>query len=91
MEARCKDCSSRIIFRATRGGKLSNYKCKCGGQYERMNSVNIEGNSPNDDISPTIKLYATWGTASYNAYENRSGVLFLLDHANNKFITNDSI
>lgn len=86
MEARCTGCNNRINFRATRGNRLSDHKCKCGSKYERMNSIRIEGKSPNEDISPTETAYASWGSDKYVAFENSKGVIFLLDYRNNKFI-----
>lgn len=36
MQARCTKCSAAFDFRNMRGAKLSDFRCKCGGTYERM-------------------------------------------------------
>ena len=36
MVAKCKDCNSVFYFEGKKGSKLSNHKCKCGGNHQRM-------------------------------------------------------
>jgi hypothetical protein len=36
MDARCKNCSKHLHWRAQRGVRLSDHKCKCGGKFEKV-------------------------------------------------------
>lgn len=38
MKARCQNCNNHLDFRTQRGNRLSDYKCKCGGTFERLNN-----------------------------------------------------
>lgn len=83
MTARCTSCGASYFFRATRGAKLADRKCSCGGKYEILSSakpVQLDG-----QVLPD-------GGKAYDHYENgkpfvypmknRAGQLFLHDFEN---------
>lgn len=89
MDARCLNCSAMAIMRNQRGMKLSDYNCKCGGKYERVNGTGkIYGESPYEEFSPTVTPYESWTDQRkyYATYQNSRGQHFVPDFKNKKWI-----
>lgn len=77
MWARCKNCNKAFDFRNKRGAKLSECKCQCGGNFERLSSFRGEIKGPH----PTNSDYTFMrGEEQYHyGLVNKTGDLFVLD------------
>lgn len=78
-----------ITMRNQRGMRLSDFTCKCGGNYERMNGTGrIYGDSPNEELSQTHIPYPTWEDQRhyFNTYLNPKGEHFFADYKNRKYV-----
>lgn len=91
MNARCIKCSSHIDFRNTRGAKLRDRRCSCGGQYELLGHIHLEDHYIDKSELPEgmntldfteipngfIKVYPS---------RNSKGVKYILHRQNRKWI-----
>ncbi len=77
MTARCTSCSKCIRFRNTRGARLSDQRCSCGGNLEIVGGDHtIAGPHPTDsDLTHVSKSYVS---PYYYAYANRKKEYFYL-------------
>lgn len=83
MTARCTTCSNYYRFRSSRGAKLSERRCECGGKYEIM-SMNVSPvKLPLNEIPDGVDT----GPDGYvYPRKNRAGQLFLYHRATGKYI-----
>lgn len=93
MNARCVKCSKRIEFNNTRGNKLENMKCGCGGGLEIAYSTFYErGISPLGNNSSELWDYSFLPEDKkgwrFCVYKSKSG-FFILDKSNNKFLAHN--
>lgn len=87
MWIRCTSCSSLSNFSNTRGSKISNCKCKCGGGFEKLTIVDVDGEHPtNPEFTFTHVGGPKDGQKYHSAGKNKNSDLFDLDRAKRKAI-----
>lgn len=87
MWCRCKKCNGLIDFAKTRGAKLSERKCKCGGSYESLSESLVYGRNPYEPGKTRVFDFGPKkGTEYYMTLKNSKGEQFYFDKVTDRVI-----
>lgn len=80
MKARCTQCNAALKYYNKRGFSLAAQRCHCGGTYQRMKQVVLNGEAPLQQYTQTLM------GKKYHSLYNNGNEKFLYDRANDVFI-----
>lgn len=84
---RCTQCNEAIELNQSRGFKMKDHHCKCGGSIESVFHCTLHGVSP-ERIKTTINnthINTFTGKPYYNAWRNKRHFVYIID-INNKLV-----
>lgn len=89
MDARCIKCSNAFMIKFTRGSKLNEYTCSCGGKFEPLQYSAVYSTSPLFDIlkqhrEPQQTRFK--GILYFSIFYAANTGVFILDSHSQKYI-----